>query len=122
VARIYKSGAFVRQCFASHPLCLNPKKLPAADLIVLACSSCHLLHHLRVRHMTSQLPMTVSDPTEQQRPQDPAEQHLARCISAHASALRVGAMDVVQDQVTLRCVECRRTYAVEVSDIETHVP
>jgi hypothetical protein len=119
VGRIYKSGAFAQQCFAMHPLCLGIKKV-APDLIVLLCTSCHLQHHFKVRHVTSQLSQTVTEGTVQEHQGEAAQEDLARCARTHPVALRVGAMDVVEDRIGLRCAECRMAFAMDLASCETH--
>jgi hypothetical protein len=93
LGRLYESGAFAQQCFASHPLCLTVQPGAAPAVIVLACSSCHLLHRLQIHRLSARLSLAVSDPTEQGRSQDPAEAQLARCIEAHGSSLHVAAFE-----------------------------
>jgi hypothetical protein len=117
---MYKSGAFVQQCFASHPLCLGVKKLLVPDRLVLTCSSCQFQHHVRFRGMTTQVSLTKGD-TEQQGATDPLPvEELARCVSDHAASLRVGGMDVVQESLALRCGNCRRMYVIDAAEFETY--
>jgi hypothetical protein len=116
---IYKSGAFIQQCFASHPLCLSIKKLDQPDKIVLTCSSCNMLHRVTLRELTTRLP-AASLESEAERAELDALGHLARCFAGHPAALSVRELDVVRDQAALRCAECRRAYDLGVVLIETH--
>lgn len=121
MARLFKSGAFIQQCFATHPLCLGFKKFTSPDLMVLQCSSCRFRHGVRVRGMTSRPSASINVPA-QQPAEDRAEEHLAHCANEHPTALRVSGLEVTEDALDLRCGECRRTFAVEAAAFETHAP
>ena len=108
----FKSGAFVQQCFAAHPLSLSFKALPAPDRLVLTCNNCHMRHRMAVKTL-------VSRAGEEEIRKEAAED-LSRCATAHPAELRVSAVDVVRDTVKLRCDECRKTYAIEVAVFETY--
>ncbi|MBI4400154.1 MAG: hypothetical protein HY581_00800 [Nitrospirae bacterium] len=118
----FKSGAFIQQCFAVHPLCLSLKKLELPERIVLSCSSCNLLHRLTVRAMTTGAAALLQSAGEVRvtKGERTAVDHLAECAATHQSALGVRAMDVARDSVGLRCAECRRMYDLDVSAFETH--
>lgn len=122
MARVFHSGAFVQQCFAVHPLCLNVKRYDASERLVLSCTSCNMSHRLTVREVASRI---MAVPSESGTPLGsaplvaPAEQ-LAACAAQHAPALSVRAVDVVEELVGLRCAECRRVYELSVPTIETH--
>jgi hypothetical protein len=49
MGQVFKSGAFIQQCFAVHPLCLNLKSLHLPSGLVLRCTSCNMLHRLTLR-------------------------------------------------------------------------
>jgi hypothetical protein len=116
----YKTGAFVQQCFASHPLCLGVKKLTVPDRLVLTCSSCQFHHQVRFRRMTTQLSLAIGDPEHQRGPEQLPAEELTRCVCDHAASLRVGGMDVVEESLALRCASCRRVYLIDVAEFETH--
>jgi hypothetical protein len=109
----FKSGAFVQQCFAAHPLSLSLKALPAPDRVVVACANCHMRHRMAVRTLMARTGNTGEPITA-------AADDLARCAAAHPAELRVSAVDVVRDSVKLHCDECRRTYLIDVSSFETY--
>ncbi len=121
MTQIYKSGAFVQQCFAVHPLCLNLKSLHLPDHIVLRCTSCNMLHRLTVREVVLRVSAihAVEDETTV-RENRPAAAHLEECAAAHSAALSVRALDVVREEAGLRCGECRKMYDLEIVSIETH--
>ncbi len=109
----FKSGAFVQQCFAVHPLSLSFKALTPPDRVVVACTSCDMRHRFIVRTLT-----TRAD--EKGSPEKEAKDDLARCVATHPTDLRVSTVDVVNDSVKLRCGACSRTYAITVSAFETY--
>jgi hypothetical protein len=108
-----KSGAFVQQCFASHPLSLSFKTLTPPDRVVVTCTNCHMRHRFTVRALTVR-------PADASGPDRSAADDLARCGVNHPAELRVSGVDVVHDAVKLRCGECRRTYTLDVAAFETY--
>jgi hypothetical protein len=122
MAQVFKSGAFIQQCFASHPLCLTFKKFATPDIIILQCSSCRFRHDVRLRDMTSRRSASVKPPAQQQPAEGPAKHHLSRCAAEHSTALRVSGMDVTEAAMDVRCGECRRVYTVVADSFETLVP
>jgi len=109
----YKSGAFVQQCFVSHPLSLSFKALTVPDRVVVLCTSCDMRHRFTVRTLT-----TRAD--EEGSPEREAKDDLAKCVAAHPADLRVSTVDVVHDSVKLRCGACSRTYKITVAAFETY--
>ncbi|SRR6266540_3407540 len=106
-----KTGAFVQQCFSSHPLSLNLKGVTPPDRFVVVCVNCGMRHRLTWR--------SVMTPSGEGRTREGAED-FGKCAAAHPADLRVSAVDVMTDAAKLRCGECRRTYAFEVSVFETY--
>ena len=121
MAQVYKSGAFIQQCFAVHPLCLNLKSLHLPGGIVIRCTSCNMLHRLTLRAVVLRVSAVraVEDAVETGEVR-PAAAHLEACAAAHPAALSVRAMDVVREEAGLRCGECRKMYDFEIVSIETH--
>src|SRR5262245_42940170 len=114
----YKSGAFIQQCYSVHPRCLTLQKFTQPDFILFNCTSCRLAHRVTLREMTTRLPVALA--TESGKGLDEhAVKHLEDCLAAHALALSVREMDVVNDWVGLRCAECRRLYDLNVAAFET---
>lgn len=108
-----KSGAFVQQCFASHPLSLSFKTVTLPDRVVVTCTNCHMRHRFTVRELTVR-PETANGPDRS------ATDELAQCGVNHPAELRVSGVDVVHDTVKLRCGECRRAYHLDVAAFETY--
>ena len=138
-----KSGAFAQQCYSSHPLSLTVKTLilftpPVAPTIpparpgaaetaplpdttgavslyrlVVSCDNCAMRHRFVIDTLTSRFGQDESG-------EAPAMSQLSRCVAEHPAGLRVSGMDVVGDSVRLMCGECRRTYDLAVSTVETY--
>jgi len=119
MAQTFQSGAFIQQCFASHRLCLTLKKLALPEKILLACTSCNMLHRLTVRALTTHVPAARAA-SEEAPGGDEAADRLRHCLAAHQVALGVREVDVLRDSVGLRCAECRRSYDLDVAAFETH--
>ena len=131
----FKSRAFAQQCYSSHPSALSVKTLilftPAhpgaagtAPLpggtgavslyrLVVSCDNCGMRHRFVIETLTSRLGQEVSlDPK--------ALSQLSRCVAEHPADLRVSNMDVVNDSVRLMCRDCRRTFDLVASTVETY--
>lgn len=121
MAQVYKSGAFIQQCFAVHPLCLNLKSLHLPGGLVIRCTSCNMLHRLTLRAVALRVSAVRAVEDEAGTRDDrPASTHLEECAAAHPAAIGVRAMDVVREEAGLRCGECRKMYDVEIVSVETH--
>lgn len=118
MSSIFKTGAFVQQCFSSHPLCLGLKKLALPDQLVLACTACKMLHGLTLRSLTT-LASEQARASGEPRSEKGSGEFLTACAANHPLALRVRSMDVLSDSVGMRCVECRRVFDLEVAAFET---
>ena len=109
----FKSGAFVQQCFSSHPLSLSFKALTLPDRVIATCTDCRMRHRFTLRALTS-LQSPVGNPKRE------ATDDLAQCSKTHPAELRFSGVDMVRDSVTVRCGECRRTYNLDVAGFETY--
>lgn len=120
MAQVIRSGAFLQQCWSVHPLCVTVKRMTDEHAVVLSCSSCKSVHHLRLALVTSTAssaqPMAEADA---RRDEPPGEEFLKACVSTHQASLTLREMDVFQDLVRLRCADCRRQYELTVSAFET---
>ncbi|HJT19467.1 MAG TPA: hypothetical protein VJ746_03290 [Nitrospira sp.] len=121
--QVFKSGAFLQQCWSVHPLCIAVKRLADDRTLILSCSSCRSVHHLALASVAvraaavSEQPEDLKDAsTDLQR----NKRKLAGCLDGHAGALSLREMDVFEDQAVIRCAECRRLYALTVAAFETH--
>src|SRR5262245_17065624 len=123
MTQIFRSGAFLQQCWSVHPLCVAVKRMADGNQLVLACTSCRFAHYLTLGSVdvrasaaserTEDSSREVAAPTE-------AQAQLVGCLDAHAAALSLREMDVFEDLALLRCAECRRYYALHVAAFETH--
>ena len=109
----FKSGAFVQQCFVSHPLSLSFKALSVPDRVVVMCTICDMRHRFLVRTLTTRS-------GEEGSPEREAKDDLGKCVATHPADLRVSTVDVVHDSVKLRCGACSRAYKITVSAFETY--
>lgn len=121
MGQVFKSGAFIQQCFAVHPLCLILKSLHLPNSIVLRCTSCNMLHRLTLGALALRISAVHAVEDEAKASDErPADAHLEECAASHPSALGVRAMDVVRETAGLRCGECRKLYELDVTSFETH--
>ena len=121
MAQVYKSGAFIQQCFAVHPLCLNLKSLHLPNGVVLKCTSCNMLHRLTLRALVLRVSAVhAADDTAAAGTDRPAAAHLEKCAAEHLGALSVRALDVVREEAGLRCGECRKMFDLDIVSVETH--
>ncbi len=121
MAQVFKSGAFIQQCFAVHPLCLNLKSLHLPNGVVIRCTSCNMLHRLTLRTVVLRVSaVRAADDAAGGRDERPASAQLEECAAAHPAAIGVRVMDVVRDEAGLRCGECRKMFDLEIVSIETH--
>jgi hypothetical protein len=122
MSQVFRSGAFLQQCWSVHPLCVSVRRITAENQLALACTSCRFAHYLRIGSIV--FGPVLSEPTgtspdaAEDRPD--VEARLAGCIEAHSSALSLREMDVFKDFAVIRCAECRRHYALTVTAFETH--
>ncbi|MFO0774663.1 MAG: hypothetical protein U0172_08375 [Nitrospiraceae bacterium] len=122
MGQVFQSGAFIQQCFAVHPLCLNVKRLDDEARLIVGCTSCKLAHRVVIQHIDARGPVVPSEtgvPQGAAPPLAPREQ-LAQCVAEHALALSVRTLDVVDEHLGLRCAECRWMFELSVPTIETH--
>ncbi|HKT33355.1 MAG TPA: hypothetical protein VJR03_00900 [Nitrospira sp.] len=123
MGQVFRSGAFLQQCWSVHPLCLGVKRITAEHQLALACTSCRFAHYVT---MSSVVVGAAAASEQVALSMDPlavrseAGTLLASCLQTHAAALSLREMDVFEDLVVIRCAECRRHYAVTVAAFETH--
>lgn len=120
--QIFRTGAFLQQCWSVHPLCVSVRRFTAENQLGLACTSCRFAHYVTMASASvaaaggSEVPSVETEPD----PGRNARALLASCLCAHAAALSLREMDVFEDVVVIRCAECRRHYALSVTAFETH--
>ena len=120
MAEIIRSGAFLQQCWAVHPLCLTVKRVEPERIVVLTCSSCRMVHRVTTNAVTRQVSTVASSVPKPDPAQSDGLAALKTCMGTHAPALSVREMDVFQDAVWVRCAECRAQYDLTVSQFETY--
>ncbi len=117
----FQSGAFVQQCFAVHPLCLSLKRIDAEGRLFVACTSCRMVHHMVTEQVVARVAAVPLDgEVISIKAIPPAKELLATCLQAHPMAVTIRELDVIRDNVGLRCAECRRMFDLQVSMFESH--
>ncbi len=110
---VFKSGAFLQQCFSVHPLTLILKLVSPPFLVGVACTNCRMKHRLTVKQV------------EQKEVEDGSfvgdeMGSFQQCSQEHIEELRISDVDVIKNLVEFRCYPCRRTYRLDLEMIETH--
>ena len=123
MSQVFRSGAFLQQCWSVHPLCVSVKRIAGDSRLILACTSCKFAHHLVVGAVEVRVPAASEESEPSQKDsqgQLSSQTQLAGCLEAHAAALTLREMDVFEDLAVIRCAECRRLYVLTVTGFETH--
>ena len=110
---VYKSGAFLQQCFSVHPLSLNLKLVSPPEIIGVVCTNCRMRHRLTLHHVTAQ-------PTEMSESGNNDLLLLQGCFHGHSEDIRISSVHVECHAVEFKCRPCRRTYRMDVALFETH--
>ncbi len=110
---VFKSGAFLQQCFSVHPLTLILKLVTPPSLVGVACTNCRMKHRLTVKQVEEKegedLPVARD-----------GMESFQQCSQAHIEELRISEVDVIKNLVEFRCYPCRRIYHLDLEMIETH--
>ena len=121
MGQIFRTGAFLQQCWSVHPLCLSVRRFTADNQLGMACTSCRFAHYVTWASASVGAAGGSEEPPEKSSGPGPdARALLASCLDAHAAALSMREMDVFEEVVVIRCAECRRHYALAVTAFETH--
>ena len=115
MANIFKSGAFLQQCFSVHPLSLSVKMITLPDIIGIACANCKSRHRLTFSTITRLIGDSEHIKYEQ-------AQILESCVTEHHNALHVTDVSVERDIVQFRCRLCKIGFQVTVSVYDTYQP
>ena len=121
MAQRFQSGAFVQQCFAVHPLCLSLKRIDDDGRLVIACTSCRMMHLMRPDQVGGRVAaVPLGGEVESPKVVPTARESLEDCLRAHPVSVTIRELDVIRDTVGLRCGECRRIFDMQVSTFESH--
>jgi hypothetical protein len=120
MGEVFRSGAFLQQCWSVHPLCIGVRRITAENQLALACTSCRFAHYVTLGSVVLDPSGASEEPARAEDLSGTARTRLARCLESHAAALSLREMDVFEDLVVIRCAECRRQYTVAVTAFETH--
>ena len=107
--RIVQSGAFLRQCFASHRLSLLLQQAISTGPVVVHCRVCRLSHHVRLEP-----PSLVTNDGQSSLAQ------LLGCAETHPLEVLVREVDCMEDRLTVHCRSCQALYAFHLAACETH--
>jgi len=109
---VFKTGAFLQQCFSVHPLTLSLRLVTPPELVGIVCTNCRMKHRLTIRQ--------VGVPeSEKAGMDDKGILSFLNCSQMHPEDVRISMVDVVKDSVELRCRPCRRTYLLDIGMFET---
>ena len=123
MAQIFRSGAFLQQCWSVHPLCVTVKRMADGNQLILTCTSCRFVHHLTLASVVVRASAVLDESEDSSGDHVTArggQDQLLGCLEAHPRALSLREMDVFEDVALVRCAECRRHYVLTVSSFETH--
>ena len=121
MAQRFQSGAFVQQCFAVHPLCLSLKRIDENGRLVIACTSCRMMHLMRPDQVVGRVAaVPLGGEVESPKVVPTARESLEDCLRAHPVSVTIRELEVIRDTVGLRCGECRRIFDMQVSTFESH--
>lgn len=109
---VYKSGAFLQQCFSVHPLSLDVKMVAPPESIGILCKNCLMRHRLTVQE-------TVPA-SEESKDRVSQLALLHECFHGHPEEIRLCKVHIEHQIVEIRCRPCRRTYTLGVVLFETH--
>jgi len=112
---VFKSGAFLQQCFSVHPLSLSLKLVTPPELVGVVCTNCRMKYRLTLRQV-------VAKDLEKPDLEKNELVSLQTCSQTHPEDVRISMVDVVKDSVKLRCRPCRRTYLLDIGLFETNQP
>ncbi len=120
MAQRFQSGAFVQQCFAVHPLCLSLKRIDEQGRLVVACTSCRMMHLMTAAQVVGRVAaVPLGGEVESPKAMPTARESLESCLGAHPVSVTIRELDVIRDTVGLRCGECRRMFDMQVSTFES---
>lgn len=120
MAQVFRSGAFIQQCFAVHPLCVSLKRFENQNKLVFTCSSCRMAHHVTLNRVIARVSIVMDAPDDPIRAtQEEPIVVLDRCIVEHAGAVTIRELDVLRDSMGLRCGQCRRVFDVQIASCES---
>jgi len=112
---VFKSGAFLQQCFSVHPLSLSLKLVTPPELVGVVCTNCRMKYRLTLRRV-------VAPKLEKPDLEKNELVSLQTCSQTHPEDVRISMVDVVKDSVEFRCRPCRRTYLLDIGLFETNQP
>lgn len=111
---VFKSGAFLQQCFSVHPLSLCLKLVAMPATVGVLCVNCRMRHRMTVKES----PTSVSPESKGMNKEGLAG--LNQCFQDHPEDIRMTSVAVEHDTVQFRCRPCHRLFSLGVRLFETH--
>jgi len=112
---IFKSGAFLQQCFSVHPLSLSFKMLTLPDKVGIYCTHCKSRHRLTIGSITRIIGDSESCDED-------AALGLESCVSHHPEFLHITDVNIDRDLAQFRCRQCIKGFQTTVTFYETYQP
>ncbi len=112
---VFKSGAFLQQCFSVHPLALCLKLVQLPSTAGILCLNCRMRHRLTIEEASAS-----PGPKDDEGHEENALSELGRCFQAHSEDIRLVAVGVEQSSVRFRCRRCHRNFGLSIRIFETH--
>jgi hypothetical protein len=102
-------------------LCLSLKRLDEQGRLIIACTSCRMMHQMVSDQVVARVAaVPVDGDLSGAKGLPTAKELLAACLEAHPVSVTIRELDVIRDSVGLRCAECRRIFDLQVSVFESH--
>lgn len=105
MGRVFKSGAFLRQCLEAHGQDIRCGKFDPPSTISFICKECDITSQVT-------LPQGAAGETDIQH-------FLKNCIEGHSAAIRIETMKVEQATFSLHCGKCRTWQRFKELDFES---
>lgn len=112
---IFKTGAFLQQCFSVHPLSLSFKMFMFPDKLGIFCQNCKIRHRLTISNISKMigssemLTVGVAD-------------ILRYCAENHQGMLQVTEVSVEFNAIKLRCRTCKASFQLTIMLYESYQP
>ncbi len=110
---VFKSGAFLQQCFSVHPLSLDLKMVAPPEMVGVFCKNCRMRHRMTVNQV-------MAHPHEKGEGETEKLHLLQECFRTHPDEIRVAMVHIEHHAIEFKCRPCHRTYSLDVALFETH--
>ena len=102
-------------------MCLAIKRMESEGRLIVVCTSCRMIHHMLIEQVVARVAaVPLGGEVISAKAMPTAKELLATCLLEHPVAVTIRELDVIRDNVGLRCGECRRMFDLQVSTFESH--